>query len=283
MFRDFVVSFRLLTGAFGALMALAVPARAAGPLVGPDWLAAHLADPDVVVLDVRPAADFATGHIPGAVAADFATAGWRVALPDGATGALPPVERIGATIAALGIGDNARVVIVDDSFPAAARVYWTFKVLGHAGVSVLDGGFPAWQGALARGPAAPRPAAVFTPRYDATLRAEVGEVAAAAGTGAMVLVDARPPAQWSAGHLPGAVPVDERGIVAGDGRLKSPAALAELFAPVGGRPAIAYCYSGFLGAADWFVLSEILHHRGAKLYDGSMSEWTADASRPVVR
>lgn len=283
MFHLAVLPFRLPVAALGALLVFAAPGRAAEPLVDGGWLAAHRADPGVVVLDVRPAADFAAAHIPDALAADFAAAGWRVALPDGATGALPPIERIGAAIAALGIGDDARVVIVADSFPAAARVYWTFRVLGHAGVSVLDGGFPAWPGAVARGPAEPRPAVRFVPHYDASLRAELGEVAAAAGTGVMVLVDARPPAQWSAGHLPGAVEVDERGIVSVDGHLKSPAALAALFAPVGGRPAIAYCTSGFLGAADWFVLSEILHHRGAKLYDGSMSEWTADASRPVVR
>jgi thiosulfate/3-mercaptopyruvate sulfurtransferase len=84
------------------------------------------------------------------------------------------------------------------------------------------------------------------------------------------------------GHLPGAVWVDQRLLVGDDGRLKDPGALATLFAAVGNRPAIAYCNTGYLGAADWFVLSEILR-RPARLYDGSMSEWTADPARPVGR
>jgi thiosulfate/3-mercaptopyruvate sulfurtransferase len=284
MFRVPPPRFRLLAFVIVGLIAAALPSRAAEPLVTPDWVAAHLADPRVVVLDVRPAVAFAGGHIPRAVAADFATADWRVARPDGAAGALPPIGQIGAMIAAIGVDDADHAVIVGDDFAAAARVYWTFKVLGHAEGSILDGGFRAWPGALERGSAGPRPGAIFMPRYDATLRAELGEVAAAAGTGAMVLVDARPLVQFrGAGHLPGAVSVDQSAILAEDGRVKSPAVLAGLFAPVGGKPAIVYCNTGHLGAADWFVLSEILHHRGAMLYDGSMSQWTADPRRPVVR
>ena len=77
--------------------------------------------------------------------------------------------------------------------------------------------------------------------------------------------------------------VDQSLALTPDGRLKPREALAQVFAPVGDKPAIAYCNSGHLGSTDWFVMSEILHRSGTKLYDGSMSEWTADASRPVVR
>lgn len=284
MFRAFSTAFRLLAFAIIGLIAAAMSARAAEPLVTSDWVAAHLADPRVVVLDLRPTATFARGHVPRAVAADFPAAGWRVAQPDGAVGALPPIGQITAMIAALGVGDADHAVIVSDDFAAAARVYWTFKVLGHAEVSILDGGLRDWRNALASGTAGPRPAAVFTPHYDATLRAGLGEVAAAVGTGAMVLVDARPPAQFSGyGHLPGAVSVDQSAILAPDGHVKSPALLAGLFAQVGDKPVIIYCNTGHFGAADWFVLSEMLHHRNAKLYDGSMTQWAADPSRPVVR
>ncbi len=271
----------ILAALAACLLAFAAPADAAAPLVTPAWLAGHLRDPGVVVLDIRATADHRAAHVPGAVAADFTAAGWRAPGPNGAAAALPPPERIGATIAALGVADADQAIIVSDDFAAAARVYWTFKVLGHAEVSILDGGWPAWRGPVEHGPAAARPAAVFTPRYDPRQRAELRDVMVAAGTGASALVDARPAAQFAAGRLPGAISLDQRAVLAPDGRLRSSEALAALFAAVGARPAIVYCNTGHLGAADWFVLAEILHHP-ARLYDGSMSEWTANPSRPVI-
>jgi thiosulfate/3-mercaptopyruvate sulfurtransferase len=283
---------RLRTTAALACAASGAQAASAQPLVSAEWLAEHLGDSQVVVLDIRPSAEHESGHVPSAVSAEFGKAGWQVARPDGAVGALPPVDRLAETIGALGVGDDARVVIVGKDFPGAARVYWTFKVLGHDAVSVLDGGWGAWTGPVERGPVQPRPA-TFTPRYDAALRAELPEVTAAVADGSEKLVDARPQAQWQGtakspvvrayGHLPGAIWVDQRAALAPDGRLKPKEALQSLFAEVGNKPAIAYCNAGYLAAADWFVLSEVLHHQGAKLYDGSLSEWTADPSRPVAR
>lgn len=268
-------------------------ASAADPLVTQDWLGAHLSDLHVVVLDLRPAAVHAAGHVPGAIQADYDTTGWRAPNPEGAVAALPPLEQIGATIAALGVGDADHVVLIGDSFAAAARVYWTFKVLGHSEVSIVDGGFRMWRRPIERGTGPTPAAATFTPRYDPRQRAMLRNVVVAAGTGAMALVDARPQSQWSgidrspvvrkAGHLPGAVWVDQAALLGPDGRLKDNATLAAMFGAVGTKPAIAYCNTGQLGAADWFVPSEVLNHPKASLYDGSMSEWTADPSRPVVR
>jgi thiosulfate/3-mercaptopyruvate sulfurtransferase len=276
----------------GAGLLAASAVDAAEPLVEKAWLEARLGDPHVVVLDLRPADAYSAGHIPGAVSAAYGTTEWTVPGPNGAARALPPVPRVAATIGALGVGDADTVVIVADSFPGAARAYWTFKVLGHNEVSILDGGAQAWNGAL-DAVTATRPAAVFTPHYMPALRAELPEVSRAASDGSAVLVDARPLPQWNgtfklpfvrgAGHIPGAVPVDQAQALMPDGRLKPRAALAGMFAPVGDKPAIAYCNSGLLGATDWFVMSEILHRPGSKLYDGSMSEWTADPNRPVVR
>jgi thiosulfate/3-mercaptopyruvate sulfurtransferase len=77
--------------------------------------------------------------------------------------------------------------------------------------------------------------------------------------------------------------LDESAILTADGRLKSRDTLALLFAPAGGKPAIVYCNAGYLSAAEWFVLTEVLHRPDTKLYEGSMSEWTSDASRPVAK
>lgn len=284
---------------------IALPGLAAGlllstaawaqPLVSADWLAGHRRDAGVVVLDIRPAAQQAASHIPGAVAADYETAGWRVKQPDGAGGALPPVPQIAQTIGDLGVGDSTHAVIVSDDFGAAARVYWTIKVLGHNDVSILDGGESAWQAAGEPTDDAPvhaRPAR-FTPHYDPALRATLEQVEQDVAHGDTTLVDARPPAQWNGtaktpvvhafGHLPGAVWIDQSDALTPDGRLKPKADLQALFARAGDKPVTTYCNTGHLAATDWFVLSEVLHHPQTRLYDASMSQWTADPARPVVR
>lgn len=278
--------------AIGLFFFITIPANAAEPLVTADWLASRLGSPGLVVLDLRPAAEYRAGHIPGAISADFASTGWMGPAPTGAAGALPPVAQIGATIGALGIGDADHAVVVADAFPAAARVYWTFKVLGHDDVSLLDGSARGWSGPVEPGAVTPRPA-VFTPHYNPDLRAELPEVEAAIGGNGTALVDARPMSQWSGamraqvvragGHLPGAVSLDQSQALTAEGQLKPRNTLALLFMPAGVKPAIVYCNVGYLSATDWFVLSEVLHRPGVKLYDGSMSEWTADPARPVVR
>ena len=86
------------------------------------------------------------------------------------------------------------------------------------------------------------------------------------------------------GHLPGAVWIDQTEALRPDGStLKPPADLAALFARVGHQPVTVYCNTGHLAATDWFVLSEVLHRPGTKLYDASMSQWTADPNRPVAK
>jgi thiosulfate/3-mercaptopyruvate sulfurtransferase len=180
----------------GAGLLAASAVDAAEPLVEKAWLAARLGDPHVVVLDLRPAEAYSAGHIPGAVSAAYGTTEWTVPGPNGAARALPPVPQVAATIGALGVGDADTVVIVADSFPGAARAYWTFKVLGHNEVSILDGGAQAWNGAL-DAVTVTRPAAVFTPHYMPALRAELPEVSRAASDGSAVLVDARPLPQWN--------------------------------------------------------------------------------------
>lgn len=281
--------------ALAAFLLAATPV-VAQPLVSPEWLNAHRTDPRVVVLDIRPHEQYAAGHVPAAVPAEFETAGWRVKQPDGAGGALPPIDRIAATIGALGVGDEAQAVIVGNDFAAEARVYWTFKVLGHGAVSILDGGQRAWTaagGPIEAAPAVPRPA-IFTARYDDALRAELPDVEQVVAHGGQTLLDARPPAQWAGtskspavrafGHLPGAVWIDQSEALTADGTtLRPKAELEALFAKVGAGPITTYCNTGHLSSTDWFVLSEVLRHPRTRMYDASMSQWAADPSRPVVK
>ena len=298
--------FALLPGAVRRLAVAAAfaavaasPAAAADPLVSAEWLNSHRAD--VVVIDVRPkdegADSYAAGHIPGAISGDFDKAGWRVTR-DGVPLSVPTKEQLEKLIGGLGVSNDSHVVVVPAGenvidFGAGARVFWTLKYSGVKEVSLLDGGFKAWKDAklpVDTGVVAPAPK-TFAVNFDDRLRVELKEVEQLQSKGGATFVDARPPAQFSGkvktktvqsyGHLPGAVNIDST--VYFDNathRLKPKAELASLSAHVTG-PAVSYCNTGHLASTDWFVLNEVLGRKDTRLYAGSMTEWTRDASRPV--
>ena len=291
----------VLIGAF----ALPAAAEPAAPLVSPQWLQAHLSDPAIVVLDIRSAIDgggadaYAKGHVPGAVHSDYDKAGWRVT-HNGVPFMLPTLPELEKLIGETGIDEDSRVVVVPagvhaTDFGSAARVYWTLKIAGHPAVSILDGGFAAWQAASyrvesGRNPPSPK---IFTAKLDARLLAEVAEVEKVEKTGGATLLDARPasffagkqkaPASKTYGHIPGALNLDSASFYdAASNRLRSKDELAAIAAAVPAGPVVSYCNTGHWAATDWFVLSEILGQRDVKLYDGSMVEWTADGRRPIA-
>ena len=173
------------------------------PLVDTAWVKANLGRPNIVLLDVRsprPAGPF----IPEAVHSDYAKDGWRATI-NGLPGFLPPAPALEALIGGLGIGNDDHVVIVSSGENApdmgnATRVYWTFKVLGHDAVSVLDGGMAAWTAdpanAVALEPAV-RPAKIFTAAPRPQLRATLTEVEGAVRAGDTPLVDSRSAEQFA--------------------------------------------------------------------------------------
>jgi thiosulfate/3-mercaptopyruvate sulfurtransferase len=286
----------------------AAPAAAdtAQPLVSVQWLKEHLAEPDLVVLDIRSAIDggsvetYRQGHIPGAVHSDYDKAGWRVARRDLPL-MLPTLPELEKLIGELGIDEDSHVVVVPagvhaNDFGSAARTYWTLKVSGVAQVSILDGGFAAWQAdganAIETGINRPSPR-IFTATLDKNLIAEVEEVEQAQRTGGATLVDARSPALFlgkektpaaqAYGHIPGALNIDNASLydpVAN--RLKPKAELATIMAAVPPGPVVNYCNTGHWAATDWFVMSEILGRKNVKLFPDSMVEWSANASHPVA-
>jgi thiosulfate/3-mercaptopyruvate sulfurtransferase len=307
-FASLLRLLRPLAAAAGLSLGLALPGHAetAPPLVSTGWLAQHLADSNLLVLDVRSSIDgggadaFAKGHIPGAVHSDYNTAGWRVTR-NGVPFMLPTVAELEKLIGETGIDEDTHVVVVPagvhfTDFGSAARVYWTLKVAGVPKVSILDGGYAAWAAAQNRveaGAVKPSPK-ILTAKLDTSLFADAREVEAIARNGGATLVDARPatffagkekaPASQAYGHIPGAVNLDSATFYdAKANRLKPQAELAALASsavPVG--PTVAYCNTGHWAATDWFVLSEILGRREVKLYYGSMVDWTADSSHPLV-
>jgi thiosulfate/3-mercaptopyruvate sulfurtransferase len=276
---------------------------ASGPLVDAAWAVAHIGQDDVRFLDIRGGGgdEFAAGHIPGAVFSDYFRAGWRTTNADGTPGMLPPLADLEILIGGLGIANASHVVIVARGLSAgemagAARVFWTFKVLGHDAVSILDGGMTAYM-ALPLAPIESGPtlaqARIFKASFRSELIATKQQVVASMESGG-ALLDLRPKNQFSGARGPGFVP--RKGTIAGarnlpltrlteGGAFKTPAALAAIFSAANAArdgPITCFCNSGHMAALGWFVAHALLGNAEARLYDGSMAEWSADPALGVV-
>jgi len=299
--NSIVRSFTRLAATLAVTLTLAVPALAADPLVSVDWLKDHRADANVVVLDVRSAIDgggtkaYEEAHIPASIHSDYDKDGWRVTRNDIAF-MLPSVAQLEKLIGDLGIDEDTHVVVVPagvsfTDFGSAARVYWTLKVAGLKDVSVLNGGVAAWKKAglpLESGASKPSPK-IFTAAFSKAQLAEAGDVE----QGGATLIDARPesffngkeraPTVKAYGHIPNAISLDSAKYYdAQNNVLKPKAELAAISAALPAGPVVSYCNTGHWAATDWFVLHEVLGRDNVRLYDGSMTEWSADPKRPVV-
>ncbi|HET8799869.1 MAG TPA: sulfurtransferase [Marinobacter sp.] len=279
------------------------------PLVDASWLEGNLQQDNLVVLDVRSGIDnggdrssFRQAHIPGSIYSNYTGDGWRETR-DGVAGLLPPVASLERLIGGLGIGNDDTVVIVPagtgaTDFGSAARVYWTFRVLGHDAVTILNGGFAGWQAAgfeVASGTSEARPFAQFDATLQPDLIASLEEVQAARDSQAQ-LVDARPsdyfrgetksPAAKAAGTIPGARNLPHTSFLGQQSQvwylnadqITAKVNQAELDPS---QRTIAFCNTGHWAATDWFVLSELAGFDEVALYDGSMAEWSQDSSRPM--
>jgi thiosulfate/3-mercaptopyruvate sulfurtransferase len=289
---------------FSAAMAASVAGAHAEPLVAPQWLNAHLADPDLVVLDVRSAIDgggaqaYAAAHIPGSIHSDYDKAGWRVTR-NNVPFMVPTAPELEKLIGDLGIDEDSHVVVVPAGvnvldFGSAARTYWTLKYVGVKDVSILDGGIAAWHQAglpLDSGVKAPSPK-IFTANVDNSILALAKDVETIESKGGATLVDARPasfflgkekaPASQAYGHIPGALNIDSAQFYdPTTNRLKPRAELVSIANAVPAGPAVSYCNTGHWAATDWFVLHELLGRRETRLYAGSMVDWSSNSNRPI--
>ncbi|MEX2519270.1 MAG: 3-mercaptopyruvate sulfurtransferase [Paracoccaceae bacterium] len=274
-----------------------MPASDPQLLVSTEWLAAHLNAPDVKVLDATyrlpgqggdPRADYEAAHIPEARFFDIDDISDKTSpLPH----MLPPVEKFVARVRAMGIGDGHRVVVYDqDGLFSAARVWWMFRVFGHADVTVLDGGLKKW---LAEGRPVedmlPAPKERhFTARKDASLVRDVTQVATALKLGGEQLVDARAPGRFRgeepevrpglrSGHMPGAANVHYATLLNPDATMKTEDETRAVFEAAGvdlSRPVVTTCGSGVTASILALAL-ERLGHRKWAVYDGSWAEWGA--------
>ncbi len=264
-------------------------------LVSTQWLADHLDDPDLRIIDASwylpdmgrdGRAEYDTAHIPGAryVHIDELSDA-RSELPHTA----PPPEKFMSRLRKLGIGDGHQVVVYDGAGVfSAARVWWLFKLMGKADVAVLDGGFPKWQ--AEDRPVEDMPPVVRDRHMTATrqnqLIKDVTQVAAAAKLGDHEILDARGPARFRgdeaeprpglrSGHIPGSKNVHYATLFNTDGTMKSPDDLRAVFKTASvdlSKPVITTCGSGVTAAIINLALARIGHDANA-LYDGSWAEW----------
>jgi thiosulfate/3-mercaptopyruvate sulfurtransferase len=273
-------------------------------LVSADWLAAHLGDPDVRPIDVRwyltePArgrAEYAEAHIPGAPFMDLET---DLAAPRGegpGRHPLPTPERFAAAAGRAGIGPDTHVVAYDSSGgAAAARLWWLLRYFGHDRVSLLDGGWPAWQ--AAGHPTESAPPAIAQATFVAVPHSEMVADAAAVDKlrrdPRVLVLDARAteryegrvePIDPQAGHIPGARSAPFAGNLRPDGTLKSAEELRDRYLALGADAAeqiVCYCGSGVTAAHDVLAL-HLAGRTDALLYEGSWSDWSSDPTRPVA-
>ncbi len=264
-------------------------------LVSTDWLAAHLSDPDLRVLDGslylpgsgRDArAEYEAAHVPGARFFDIdEVSDSRSDLPHMA----PPPEKFMSRLRAMGVGDGHQVVVYDRAgLFSAARVWWLFRLMGKTDIAVLDGGFPKWQ---AEGrpvedlPPLPRDRHMTAQRQTHLVK-DVTQVAQAVKLGDWQIVDARAPGRFRgeeaepreglrSGHIPGSANLHYRAVLNEDGTMKDEDGLRAAFEAAGvdlGRPVITTCGSGVTAAILNLSLARLGHDRNA-LYDGSWAEW----------
>ena len=283
-------------------------------LVSPAELAPHLDDPDVLIVDAsvnltrdgegQPyritsgRAGYDAAHIPGAVFADLISV---FSDPDGSLMfQLPTIAQFEAAAGALGIRPGVSVVAYVQELPTfAPRLWWLLRYFGFDAVSVLDGGLRAWQAAglpvtdAVTPPRAPS-SFVASPREHLLARREEVE-RVTQGTHVACLINSLSPAEFRGegvpadergGSIPGSVNVPWYANVERDSGFYRPATeLAEAYARAGvtkDQPVITYCGGGIAASMDAFALS-LAGYDNVKVYDGSLAEWVADPSLPLVR
>ncbi len=286
-------------------------------VVSSEWLAAHLGEPNLRIVDVRgkvlppgnkprylaKRSDYEASHIPGAVFVD-----WTRDLIDPADPVPMQVagpEAFSAKMAELGIGRETLVVAYDDyDHIFAGRLAWALRYYGHDAVRILDGGWSRWvrEGRATRSSAEGDSSQAFCPSpFGAGARPELRRTAEdvvklrGRAPGEVLLIDARAPEQYAGtvsasargGHIPGArnVPYDKL-VDAETGTFLPATELAHVFGDSGidvtslPREIVVYCNGGVSCTIPLNAL-RILGRDDVAVYDGSWNEWGADAARPI--
>ena len=272
------------------------PPTASGLLLSVTQLADRLSDPKLIIIQVdRDPASYLGGHIAGS---RFLPLGSIVVERNGIPNELPLLAQLDSVLESVGISTASRIVITGDPL-AAGRLFFTLDYLGLGGqASLLDGGVSAWKAAGL--PVVETATAISPGRLEIRVQPEVvmgvSELARRLGDEKLVLLDARPPAEYRgeiagegvprAGHIPGAHGFFWRTTLASPEPplLKDPAVLRTLFAEAGvgpGKELVTYCRTGVQASYLYFVARYLGYT--PRMYDGSFLEWSRLAELPVTR
>ena len=273
-------------------------------LVSTDWLAAHMKDPDLRILDAStylPGVDrdgrteYDAVHIPWARFFDIDdVSDGRSDLPH----MVPPIEKFMSRVRAMGVGDGHQIVVYDGSgLFSAARVWWLFRLMGQNNIAVLDGGLPKW---IAEGREVEDLAPVIrdrhmTVRFQNQMVRDVTQVSSASKLGTSQIVDARAAARFRgeapepreglrSGHIPNSRNVPFTDLLNDDKTMKTPDQTRAIFESAGvdlKKPIITTCGSGVTAAVLGLALERMGHDMWS-LYDGSWTEWGMFPTVPVA-
>jgi thiosulfate/3-mercaptopyruvate sulfurtransferase len=270
-------------------------------LVSTDWVAQHLNDPAIRIVEVDvDTAAYDQGHIPGSIGWN-----WSTQLCDTVVRDVIPKENLEALMGASGIDNTTTVILYGDNNNwFAAWALWQLKLYGHEDVRIMNGGRKKW---LAEARTLTTDVPKVTPRSysarkaDLSLRAFLPEVRDVLQRNGTVLVDVRSPQEFTGeilappglpetcqrgGHIPGAKSIPWAKACNDDGTFKSYQELAQLYEGADvtrDRPVIAYCRIGERSSHTWFVLKYLLGYPNVKNYDGSWTEWGNLVGAPVEK